>query len=93
MLPSPTQDVGPRRLARPFSYGSFIHTSQPVLTGAFPVPFSCPVLPRTVAEREPALATLEVTDDGPLTVSRFTPTLSRFCAEFSRDLDRSVLNL
>jgi hypothetical protein len=38
MLPSPAQDAGPRRLAGPFSYGSFIHTSQPVFTGAFPDP-------------------------------------------------------
>ena len=35
MLPSPAQDAGPRRLAKPSSYGAFIHTSQPVLTGAF----------------------------------------------------------
>jgi len=48
MLPSPAQDAGPRRLARPFSYGSFIHTSQPVLTGAFPDTFPAPTLaPRT----------------------------------------------
>lgn len=49
MSPSPAQDAGPRWLANPSSYDSFIHTSQPILTGAFPDPFF-------TADAEPAAA-------------------------------------
>ena len=40
MLPWPAHDSGPGWFASPFPCGSFIRYSMPVLTGAFPDPFS-----------------------------------------------------